>query len=162
MCTRLRRGEKTRDPNTYRKVTLSISFTFQWPLLTFLLFSHPVLWQPTAKSCQCLKPYLQSFTAVLHRASFIECWETLPEWDSISIKLNWNKQRYIRNKNKCDQRRSDGWQDKLEGRLFQMARAAGKAQKQSTREGCLMREIHEEGRRCLEEKMEKVFCQLGA
>lgn len=50
--------------------------------------------------------------------------------------------------------------DRLRGRLFQMARAAGKAQKRNTSEDFLMLEMHKEGRRwlqSLEKKLEMVF-----
>lgn len=40
--------------------------------------------------------------------------------------------------------------DRLRGRLFQMARAARKAQKCNTSEDCLMLEMHKKGRRWLQ------------
>ena len=108
-----------------------------------------------AANCKIL-PVLKTIFAILYCSSLSHIFhgkyakKHFPEWHIITIKLNWNKQRHTRNKRKCHQRRSDDWQDRLTGRLFQMARAAGKAHKQNTSKDCLMLEMHEEGRKWLQ------------
>lgn len=159
-------GENKQEPKHLQKGHIKHLIYISMATADISAFQPSCALAATAKSCQ----YLKNIFIILYCSSSSHIFHTrdakkhFPEWDSISTKSNWNKQRHVRNKKKCDQRGSDYWQDRLTGRSFQMARATRKAHKENTSEGCLLLETHEEGRRrlqSLEKKLKKDFCQLG-
>lgn len=124
-----------------------------------------------AANCKIL-PVLKTVFAILYCSPLSHSFHSkyakkhFPEWDSISIKFNWKKQRHIRNKKKCDQRGSEDWQDRQTHRQVvsdgksctessQTKHKQGLSHARNTWQGEEM--VTKSGKK----KLENVFCQLG-